>query len=126
MALADPEIEFQPTSLVGSRGCYRGHDGLRRWVEELRASTLGHTVRIHEVRELAADRFVVLTEVLVGGDVLSPSAMLATVNERGAIVEARAYLTDEDMLRHLGRVDDGLAGAPVAEGRAQAAGLGGA
>jgi len=69
VALVHPELEFLPTVLVGQRAVYHGHDGLRRWVADLVASDAAHKVRVREVRELGPDRFVVLTEVLIGGEV---------------------------------------------------------
>jgi len=102
IALADPEIEFSPTSLVGARKVYRGHEGMRRWVSELRQSAIEHQVRVREVRALDAARFVILSEVLLGGETVSPSAMLARVSRDDLIVEAHSYLTDEQMLVQLG------------------------
>lgn len=109
IALADPAIDFRPTLLVGSRRVYRGHDGLRRWVEELRAASIQHTGRIREVRLLDERRFLILSEVLVDGEFVSKSAMLAERNPRGEVVEARAYLTDEELLTHIGVVPDQIA-----------------
>ncbi len=111
LALVDPEIEFSPTSLVGTRRTYRGHDGMCRWVNELRESAIEHRVRVREVRALDDARFVVLSEVLLGGETISPSAMLARVSPDGLIVEAHAYLTDEQMLVQLGLLAEPVAGA---------------
>jgi rubredoxin len=111
VALADPAIEFHPTSLVGEGRIYRGHDGLRRWVGDLDRSAIKHQVRVREVRALDAARFLVLSEVLVDDEVLSSSAMLARLTEDGGIIEARAYLTDEQMLKKVGLVPEDLAGA---------------
>ncbi|MGA8744422.1 MAG: nuclear transport factor 2 family protein [Solirubrobacterales bacterium] len=102
IALADPAIEFHPTSLAGEDRIYHGHDGLRRWVRDLDVSAIKHQVRVREVRVLDRARFLVLSEVLMGEDVLSPSAMLARLGDRGGILEARAYLTDEQMLERVG------------------------
>lgn len=112
IALADPEIEFSPTSLVGTRRTYRGHDDMRRWVTELRESAIEHhQVRVREVRAVGDDRFVVLSEVLLGGETVSPSAMLARVSAAGLIVEAHAYLTDEQMLVQLGLLEESVSRA---------------
>lgn len=102
LALSDPAIEFHPTSLVGERRRYNGHDGLRRWVADLDESQLEHEVRVREVRPLEDDGFLLLSEVLLGGELVSPSAMLARLNEAGLIVEARAFLTDVETLRQVG------------------------
>jgi hypothetical protein len=111
VALSDPEIEFHPTLLVGGRRVYHGHDGLRRWVSELGVATVQHQVRVREVRALEADRLLVLSEVYLDGDLLSPAAMIATLSAEGRIVEAQAYLTDERLLTHLGLVPAGASDA---------------
>jgi ketosteroid isomerase-like protein len=100
--LADAEIEFRPTSLAGDRTVYRGHDGLRHWVRALNNAMVQHQVRVVDVRALDDDRLVVLSEVLVDGELLSPSAMIATLNEAGKIVAARSYLSDPQLLETLG------------------------
>lgn len=110
VALADPHIEFHPTPLVGARRVYHGHDGLRRWVAELGTSEIKHQVRVREVRPLDESRFVVLSEVLLDGELVSPSATLARLNETGGIVEARAYLSDEQILTQIGLVRERSAG----------------
>jgi len=101
IALCDPGIEFRPTSLVGERRRYNGHEGLRRWVAELDESRIEHQVRIREVRP-TENGFLVLSEVLLDGEFVSPSAMLARLNEAGLIVKARAFLTDEETLKQVG------------------------
>jgi ketosteroid isomerase-like protein len=100
VALAHPDVEFRPTMLVGSRRVYKGHEGLRTWVADLIASGAEHQVRVREVRTLGDERLVVLTEVLLGGEVISPSAMIATLRD-GKVVEAHAYLSDETTLAEL-------------------------
>jgi len=102
--LCDPAIEFYPTLLVGERRVYHGHDGLRRWVAELEETKSDHQVRVREVRVLEPLRFLVLSEVVFEGDVVTPSAMVARLAPSGGIVEARAYLSDEELLTKLGIV----------------------
>jgi hypothetical protein len=46
---------------------------------------------------------------LLGGELVSPSAMLACIDEAGLIVEARAFLTDEETLKQVGWAPDDLA-----------------
>lgn len=105
VALSDPAIEFHPTSLVGKRQRYDGHEGLRRWVAELEASRLKHKVRVREVRP-REDGFVLLSEVLLDGKLITPSAMVARLSDQHVIVEARAFLTDAELLTHLGVMPD--------------------
>jgi ketosteroid isomerase-like protein len=101
LALVHPEIEFRPTMLVGSERVYRGHDGFRSWAEDLAAAEATHQVRVRDIRVLEDRRFLVLSEVLLDGEVVAPSAMVAKLEE-GKIVEAHAYLSDEAMLTELG------------------------
>lgn len=106
--LSDPAIEFHPTALVGERRRYDGHDGLRTWMAELQDSQLEHQARVREVR--ATDEgFLILSEVVVGGELVSPSAMLARLNDAGLIVEARAFLTDPETLKQVGWAPDDVA-----------------
>lgn len=101
IALTHPDVEFLPALIVGARAVYRGHDDLRRWVGDLRAG--GHEVRarVRGVRPLAPDRFVVLTEVVVDDEAISPSAIVAVTRD-GLIAQARTYLSDERTLIRVG------------------------
>ena len=102
VALTDPQIEFRPTAIVGTLRVYRGHDELRIWVTALRGSKLNHQARIRAVHVVDEQRVLLLTEVLLDGDVISPSAMMATISAEGLIVAAQAYLSDDDMLKQVG------------------------
>jgi SnoaL-like domain len=101
IALCHPDIEFCPTILVGGRAIYVGHDGLRRWVGELIASGGTHEARIRAVRELGVNRLVVLTEVMLEDEVVSPSAMVVGLRD-GLIIHVQAYLSDEQTLVRVG------------------------
>jgi SnoaL-like domain len=101
VALCDPEVSFHPTPLAGTHGGYRGHDGLRQWVADLDTSGLDHRVRVREVRRLDERRFLLLSEVWIDGELVSPSAMLARLGESGSIAEARAFLSDEETLEQI-------------------------
>lgn len=102
VAMSHPAIEFHPTTLVGARRRYDGHEGLRRWFEDLGGSAIEYQVRVREARALEDDGFLVFSEVLLDDKLVSPSAMLARLAEDGTILEARAFLTDEEMLRQVG------------------------
>jgi ketosteroid isomerase-like protein len=104
VALAHPEIEFRPTMIVGSKRIYKGHEGLRCWVADLIATDAKHYARVREVRMLEDQRLVVLSEVLLDGEVVSPSAMIARLLD-GKIVDVQAYLSDETMLMELNLLD---------------------
>lgn len=107
IALADRAIDFRPTPLVGSKRTYLGHDGLREWVADLINSQANHQVRVREVRPNDATSFLLLlSEVLLEGDVVSPSAMHADLNAEALIVAARAYLSSEETLRAIDALPD--------------------
>jgi len=103
VALAHPRIVFRPTTLVGQRRTYHGHEGLRRWVAEIDANGTDFQVHIREIRPLRPSGFLVLSKLRVGEELITDAAMIATV-QQDKIIEAHAYLSDEQMLAHLGLV----------------------
>jgi hypothetical protein len=103
VVLAHPRIVFRPTTLTGHRRTYNGHAGLRRWVAEIDATGVDFQVHVREIRPLAPSGFLVLSKLRVGDDLITDSAMIATVHE-DRIIEAHGYLSDEGMLAHLGLV----------------------
>jgi ketosteroid isomerase-like protein len=105
VAVSHPEIAFYPTMLVGARRRFDGHDGLRDWMGHLAAAGAEFQARIVEIRVLGPDRFAILSEVWIGEEVGSDSAMIATVRD-GLIAEARGYLTDERTLIELGLIPE--------------------
>ena len=106
VALSHPAIEFRPTMLVGARRRYDGHEGLRRWFEEMGGSEIELQIHVREVRALGDDDFLVLSEILLDDKLVSPAAMLARLADDGRIIEARSFLTDEEMLRQVGWAPD--------------------
>lgn len=107
--LTDPGIAFHPTAMTGGERVYRGHDGLRRWVDHLHGSKIVHQAQIREVRALDDNRLMILTNVLVDGELVTEAAMLARLTDDGAIVEIHAYLSDEEMLKQVGLLPSGEA-----------------
>jgi len=103
VALAHPRIVFRPTTLVGHRRTYNGHAGLQRWVAEIDATGVDFQVYIREIRPLRPSGFVVLSKLRVGDELITDSAMIASVHQ-DKIIEAHGYLSDEGMLAHLGLV----------------------
>jgi len=103
VALAHPRIVFRPTTLIGQRRTYHGHDGLRRWVAEIDATGANFQAHIREIRPLRPSGFLVLSKLRVGDELITDSAMIASVHQ-DKIIEAHAYLSDEQMLTHLGLV----------------------
>lgn len=105
VAVSHARIAFYPSTLVGERRRYDGHDGLRRWMEQLTATGAEFQASIREVRALGPDRFVVLSQVWIGEQLGRDSAMIASVGD-GLIVEARSYLSDERMLIEMGLIPE--------------------
>jgi hypothetical protein len=105
VALADPEVRYYPTALVGGGRGYEGHDGLRQWVAELRESGIEHRGRVRTVRQ-TADGFLLLSDVLLDDRMIATAAMLTVLNDRSAIVEARVLFTDAELLERLGTGPD--------------------
>lgn len=103
VALAHSRIVFRPTSLIGHRRTYNGHAGLRRWVAEIEATGVDFQVHVREIRPLAPSGFVVLSKLRVGDELITDSAMIASVHQ-DKIIEAHSYLSDEGTLAHLGLV----------------------
>lgn len=103
VALADPEIDCHPLQ-ISARGHFKGHDGIRRWMQELGADDPGHRVRVDSVRGLGDDRVVLLGAICVEDDAVSPYSLLVLARE-GRILTARSYLSDEHTLDRLGLLE---------------------
>ena len=101
--LAAVDVAVYPTRLVGDRGPYRGHDGLRRWIADFAAAGGALIERVDEVRNGQPDELVLLGKVLVGDEPVSPFSMLVSLRA-GKVVETRAYLSEEAELRRIGRI----------------------
>jgi ketosteroid isomerase-like protein len=99
VALSSPDISLDPMQ-VGVSGHYRGHDGLRQWVDDLVASDLGHRVEFRGIRTLEDGRVALFGEVFTGDTSISPYSLLVTVRD-GKVGATRSYLSDEDTLRQL-------------------------
>jgi hypothetical protein len=65
-----------------------------------------HQARVREVRAFDESRFAVISEVLLEGEPVTPSAMVARLSDAGTIIDARAYLSDEQLLERLGLVPE--------------------
>jgi ketosteroid isomerase-like protein len=53
LALSDPDLEFTPLLLeLEGGGPYRGHDGVRRWWEDLLGVFPDYSIEMDEVRDL--------------------------------------------------------------------------
>jgi ketosteroid isomerase-like protein len=100
LELAHPDIDIYPMQFAVS-GNYSGHDGLRRWREELGAWDPGHHVRGGAVRDLGDGRYVMFGTVVIDGEPLSPYALLIRISD-GRVAMMRSYLNDEETLERMG------------------------
>jgi hypothetical protein len=71
-------------------------------VSDLDKTTIGHQVLVRDVWVLDASRFLGLSEVAIGGELLTSSPMLSRLNNEGRIVEASAYLSAEQIRGRIG------------------------
>ena len=99
VAESDPDIYVYPLQ-VGLTGHYRGHDGARRWLDDMDASDLGHQVRYEGLRTLADGRIALFGTLLLDDNPISPYTLIATV-AGDKIVQMRSYLSDEETMEHL-------------------------
>jgi ketosteroid isomerase-like protein len=98
-AHSHPDISLNPLQ-VGLSGHYQGLDGLRRWIDDMEATDLGHQVRFVGIRTLADGRVVLFGELLLGEKVISPYSLIAVLRE-GKVASMRSYLSDEETMEHL-------------------------
>ncbi|HEX2128876.1 MAG TPA: nuclear transport factor 2 family protein [Solirubrobacterales bacterium] len=77
IALADSSIDYLPYlgSVSGEAGAYRGHEGVRRYVNDLREAWSAYSVEIHTLEDL-------------GDDVLMEGRLRATGKSSGLEVDA--------------------------------------
>jgi ketosteroid isomerase-like protein len=97
--LSQPDIDCYTLQIAVS-GHYKGHDGLRRWMDELTTDDIGHGVNLERVRTLGDGRIAVFGNVCLEGTLISPYSLILTMRD-GLAAAARSYLSDEQTLEHL-------------------------
>jgi ketosteroid isomerase-like protein len=100
LALAHPDIVLRPLRIVPRRE-YRGHDGVRAWLDDIR--------RFSDARaQVVFDRVerVGPGEVAAHGTMAdeTPVVVLFSVRD-GRITAARGYFSDADLLEQLGTLE---------------------
>jgi ketosteroid isomerase-like protein len=106
LELYDPEIVFQPlTGTVDKSGGYHGHEGVRRYFEEIEPVWREMRPYADDYRQFD-DRVVAVGGCLVkgresGAETTTPMAWVFTVRD-GLIVSSRAYRTVEEALETVG------------------------
>jgi SnoaL-like domain len=117
VSFADPEVDFHPTPLAHAEKLYHGHDGLRQWMEDIEGTGIGHSIHVKEVRTLDRSQFLILADVMVGGEPVSPFAILGKLGKARKVVEVRTFLSDARTLAQVGvtssRADDGSLSEPA-------------
>jgi ketosteroid isomerase-like protein len=58
--LLDPDIEWIPLRAILEGTTYRGHEGVRRWVEELKRDWTAFETKPEQFRDLGDDRVLAL------------------------------------------------------------------
>jgi len=101
LALADPEVELHPLRLT-SAPAYRGHEGLRRWLDDLERRAPDVSFAVDEVRAIGDSRALARVRVRPGGEELSVTAIFTVV--AGGVREVHGYFSDEDLLAELGHI----------------------
>lgn len=94
-----PDVDVYPMQ-IGVSGHYQGPDGLRRWIDEIIASDLGHRVDFRGIRTLPDGRVALFGEVFVGDASISSYTLIATLRD-GKVAATRSYLSDEETLTQL-------------------------
>jgi ketosteroid isomerase-like protein len=100
ISFSHPEIDVYPLQIATVSGHYSGHDGMRRWLEDMVAPELGHQVEFVGIRTLDDGRIALFGTLFVEGKEISPYSLIATIRE-DKIVGMRSYLSDEDTMEHL-------------------------
>jgi ketosteroid isomerase-like protein len=112
IAICDPDIELHSTFAAVGGATYHGHDGLRSWHRDFKA-TWAEEIRseLETFFELGEDT---LTFTVLqgrgrhsGAEVALPAAII-TRTRAGRIVYIKGYAHREDALRELGVSEDGL------------------
>ena len=100
VALSHPDIDCYPLQIATVSGLYQGHDGLRRWIDDMEASDTGHNVRATGIRTLPDGRVALFGVLLVEGKEISPYSLIATIRD-DKVIGMRSYLSDEETMEHL-------------------------
>ena len=95
-----PDIDVYPLQIATVSGHYFGHDGMRRWLDDMVASDIGHHVEFVSIRTLPDGRVALFGAVFVEGKEISPYSLIATLHG-DQVIGMRSYLSDEETMEHL-------------------------
>jgi hypothetical protein len=94
------EIDCYPLQIATVSGHYQGHEGVRRWIDDMVASDIGHHVQAVGIRTIGEGRVALFGVLLVEGKEISPYSLIATIRD-GKVAAMRSYLSDEETMEHL-------------------------
>ena len=103
LAVQDESIVSYPSRLAGAT-THRGYEGVRAWWNAMAAAGTWYEVVINEIRQHRPDRVVIIGEIQEHGEPISPWCVVIRVR-KGLIVESRSYLSESDLLEHLGLIE---------------------
>jgi hypothetical protein len=81
---------------------YRGHEGLRRWLDDLDQRAAGVSFAVEEVCGLDDARALARVRVRPAGEDLTVTAIFTT--GAGRVRAVHGYFSDEDLLEHVGHL----------------------
>jgi hypothetical protein len=104
LAGLDPEVRLHPLRLRGLDGSYAGHDGVQRWFARLTQLRHEHVIVLSDVHGSRDDRVLAVGSLRLVGSVEIASFCALHRIAGGLIAAAHHYLSDPDMLEHLGLI----------------------
>jgi ketosteroid isomerase-like protein len=108
--LLDPEIEWVPMSAILDRTSYRGHDGVRQWLEEMKRDWTAFNLRPDRYIDLGDDRVLILGEWHAQGraggvPIDFPHASWLTRYRNRKLVSLRTFTDRKEALKAAGLED---------------------
>jgi ketosteroid isomerase-like protein len=108
LAFMDPDVECVPLLMEPAGASYRGHDGIRRWLDELFGVFPDFSADVQEVRDFG-DLLVVAARTQgqgIGSDVPFRASVWQVVEVRdGKVIRWRNYWSEAEALEAAGRRD---------------------
>ena len=102
-AVADPQIRIDNIPQSPNPGPYHGHEGLRRWAEEIAEAFPGLRMEIEELVDVGDDRVIAVVRTF-GHELIDQMPSWAIVHwvRDDLIVRTAGYLRKEEALEAVG------------------------
>jgi hypothetical protein len=100
LVLQHENVVSYPSRLFGHSRQITGREGVRAWWTAMVATGRWYEVVVRRVRLLGPDRVAILGEIRDEGELLTPWGVSRVLD--GRIIESHSYLSDEELLDHLG------------------------